>query len=253
MNREATGLAGVRHKHYETLGSTNAEALALARAGDRGPLWITAAAQTAGRGRRGNTWVSKPGNLYATLLLTEPSTPAQAPQLSFVASLALHDAVAQSAAQLGPALKVKWPNDLLFGSAKLAGILIEGMNEPDFTVVIGIGVNCAHHPADKAFPATDLAASGAMVAPDDLFVALREAMNRRLSQWARGEAFAAIRADWLKRAAGLGQEIRVRLPERELSGLFQGLDDAGRLLVQKAGVVTPVTAGEVFGFGDVSQ
>ena len=78
MNREATGLAGARHKHYETLGSTNAEALALTRAGERGPLWITAARQTAGRGRRGSTWVSKPGNLYATLLLTEPSAPALA-------------------------------------------------------------------------------------------------------------------------------------------------------------------------------
>ena len=67
MNREATGLAGVRHIAYDTLGSTNAEALARARAGERGPLWITAKRQSAGRGRRGNAWVSAPGNLYATL------------------------------------------------------------------------------------------------------------------------------------------------------------------------------------------
>ena len=252
MNREATGLAGARHKHYETLGSTNAEALALARAGERGPLWITAATQTAGRGRRGRTWVSKPGNLYATLLLTEPSPPALAAQLSFVAALALHDAVARCAPQLGPALKVKWPNDLLLGLKKLAGILIEGENAPALTVVIGIGVNCAHHPDDTAFPATDLAAAGALVSPEQMIVALAEAMQRRLTQWARGEGFAAIRADWLKRAAGLGEEVHVRLPEREFSGLFQGLDDNGRLLVQQAGVVTPVTAGEVFGFGGIS-
>src|SRR5207342_410468 len=113
MNREATGLAGVRHIVYETLGSTNADALALARAGERGPLWITAQSQNAGRGRRGSRWVSPPGNLYATLLLTKPSRPEQAPQLSFVAALALHDAVAACAPQLGPVLKVKWPNDLL--------------------------------------------------------------------------------------------------------------------------------------------
>ncbi len=69
-----------------------------------------------------------------------------------------------------------------------------------------------------------------------MLAALAGAMDRRLAQWARGEGFAAIRADWLKRAAGLGQEIRVRLPEREFSGLFEGLDDAGRLLVQQAGV-----------------
>ncbi len=252
MNREATGLAGARHKHYETLGSTNAEALALARTGERGPLWITAAAQTAGRGRRGSTWVSPPGNLYATLLLTDPCTPALAPQLSFVVALALHDAVAQCAPALGPALKVKWPNDLLLGGEKLAGILIEGENAPVLTVVMGVGVNCAHHPEDTAFPATDLAAAGALVMPEQVFAALREATGLRLEQWARGEGFATVRADWLRRAAGLGEVIRVRLPEREFSGLFQGLDDAGRLLVDQAGVMTPVTAGEVFGFGGVS-
>src|SRR5471030_1551928 len=108
MNRDATGLAGVRHITYETLGSTNAEALALARAGVRGPLWITARSQSAGRGRRGSTWVSVPGNLYATLLLTEPSPPELAPQLSFVTALALHDAIVACASGLGPVLHVKW-------------------------------------------------------------------------------------------------------------------------------------------------
>jgi len=116
MNREATDLAGVRHVAYETLGSTNAEALARARAGERGALWISAQAQDAGRGRRGSSWTSAPGNLYATLLLADPSPPAQAPQLSFVAALALHDAVAECAPQVGPLLKVKWPNDLCWAT-----------------------------------------------------------------------------------------------------------------------------------------
>ncbi len=247
MNREATGLAGVRHRTYDTLGSTNAEALALARAGERGPLWITAKSQSAGRGRRGSAWVSAPGNLYATLLLTEPSAPAQAPQLSFVAALALHDAVSEVAPQLAPALTVKWPNDLLLGGKKLAGILIEGDSEKVFAAAIGFGVNCVSHPAETDHPATDLAASGTQVAPERLFAALVPAMQRRFAQWQRGEGFAAIRADWLKRAAGLGEEIRVRLPERELSGRFEGLDDTGRLLLRGQGGVTAVTAGEVFG------
>jgi BirA family transcriptional regulator, biotin operon repressor / biotin---[acetyl-CoA-carboxylase] ligase len=247
MNREATDLAGVRHISYDTLGSTNAEALARARAGERGPLWVTACTQSAGRGRRGSTWVSDAGNLYATLLLTEPSPPAAAAQLSFVAALALHDAVAECAPQLGPLLRLKWPNDLLLGGAKLAGILIEGEGEPVFSVVIGIGVNCAMHPAGTPYPATDLAAAGALVTPDEVFAALSAAMARRLTQWGSGEGFAAIRTDWLKRAAGLGEAIRVRLPEREFSGRFEGLDHAGRLLVADAGGVTVVTAGEVFG------
>jgi BirA family biotin operon repressor/biotin-[acetyl-CoA-carboxylase] ligase len=248
MNREATGLAGVRHIAYDTLGSTNAEALALARAGERGPLWVTAKSQSAGRGRRGGQWVSPPGNLYATLLLVEPSPPEIAPQLSFVAALAVHDAVAACAPQLGPSLKVKWPNDLLLDGAKTAGILIEGGSEPAFAVAIGIGVNCAAHPNDTAYPATDLVGTGALVTPDVLLVALAETMQRRLGQWNRGQGFVAIRADWLKRAAGLGETLRVRLSERDLFGCFKGLDESGRLLLEQAGGVTPITAGEVFGF-----
>ncbi|MEJ2374581.1 MAG: biotin--[acetyl-CoA-carboxylase] ligase [Pseudolabrys sp.] len=247
MNREASGLAGVRHNAYETLGSTNAEALALARAGERGPLWITAKTQSAGRGRRGSRWASPPGNLYATLLLSEPAPPAQAPQVSFVASLALLDAVGEVAPRLAPLLRVKWPNDLLLGGAKLAGILIEGDSAPVFTIVIGIGVNCAAHPPEINHPTTDLAAAGADVSPERLFAALDVAMARRLVHWQAGEGFAAIRADWLKRAAGLGQDIRVRLPERELTGRFEGLDEAGRLLLAGPAGTSSIAAGEVFG------
>ena len=249
MNRDATDLAGVRHKAYETLGSTNAEALALTRSGERGPLWVTAASQSAGRGRRNSTWLSPPGNLHATLLLTEPAAPALAPQLAFVTALALHDAVAASAPRLGPLLKVKWPNDLLLGAAKVAGILIEGESGSKFSVVIGIGVNCAAHPKDTAYPAIDLASAGAPVTPAQLLAPLSAAMQRRLEQWQRGQGFASIRADWLKRAAGLGETIRVRLPEREFAGRFEGLDEAGHLLVREAVGVTTVTAGEVFGLG----
>jgi BirA family transcriptional regulator, biotin operon repressor / biotin---[acetyl-CoA-carboxylase] ligase len=249
MNRDATGLAGVRTIAYQTLGSTSAEALALARAGERSPFWVTAQSQSAGRGRRGRQWTSPPGNLYATLLLSEPSPPAAAPQLSFVAALALHDAIVACAPVLGPALRLKWPNDLLIGQAKLAGILIEGANEPEFVVAVGIGVNCASHPANAAYRATDLAAAGVQVQPEQVFAALAGAMRRRLGQWQNGEGFAAIRADWLKRAAGLGLPIKVRLPERELSGRFEGLDESGRLLLAGEDGITAITAGEVFGFG----
>jgi BirA family biotin operon repressor/biotin-[acetyl-CoA-carboxylase] ligase len=249
MNREATDLAGVRHIAYETLGSTNAEALARMRAGECGPLWITATTQEAGRGRRGNAWTSPPGNLYATLLLTEPSPAPVAPQLSFVAALALHDAVATCAPQVGPLLKVKWPNDLLLGGAKLAGILIEGDSAPVFAVAIGFGVNCASHPLDTPYPATDLSAADAVVTPAAMAAALSAAMQRRLAQWDRGQGFASVRADWLKRTAGIGQEIRVRLSEREFSGRFEGLDDAGHLVVRGPAGLTIVTAGEVYGLG----
>lgn len=249
MNREATDLAGVRHIAFDSLGSTNAEALARARAGERGPLWITAAMQETGRGRRGREWSSPAGNLYASLLLTDPAPQALAPQLSFVAALALHDALAECAPQLGPLLTVKWPNDLLLGGAKIAGILIEAESGPPFATVIGMGVNCASHPGETAYPATDLKAAGGNVTPEALLRALAAAMQTRLAQWDRGQGFAAIRSAWLRRAAGLGQDIRVRLPERDFSGIFDGLDEAGRLLVRGEDGITAVTAGEVFGFG----
>jgi BirA family biotin operon repressor/biotin-[acetyl-CoA-carboxylase] ligase len=249
MNREATDLAGVRHRTYETLGSTNAEALARARAGERGPLWISAQSQDAGRGRRGSTWTSLRGNLFASLLLTEPSPKPLAPQLSFVAALALHDALGDCAPRLGPRFKVKWPNDLLLGPDKLAGILIEAESEGAFSVVIGFGVNCVSHPLDTRFPATDFLSAGAVVAPEALLAALSVAMLRRLAQWQSGVGFASIRTEWLARAAGLGEDIRVRLPERELQGRFNGLDEAGRLLLQQPDGLAVVTAGEVFGLG----
>jgi len=179
MNREATGLAGARYLSFETIGSTNAEALARARAGERGPLWITAKIQETGRGRRGHAWASPAGNLYASLLLTEPSPKMVAAQLSFVAALALHDAVGECASQIGPALHLKWPNDVLLGGAKVAGILIEGEDSPVFAVVIGMGVNCRSHPPATAFPATDLAAVGAHVNPEVLFAAPTGSSARR--------------------------------------------------------------------------
>jgi BirA family biotin operon repressor/biotin-[acetyl-CoA-carboxylase] ligase len=246
---ESTAASGGRLISLDEVGSTNAEAFARARAGERGPLWITARRQTAGRGRRGRAWVSEPGNLYASLLLTDPARPQHAAELSLVAALAVHDALAERAAVLGPRVKLKWPNDVLCDGAKLAGILVEGEGLPGrpLAVVIGIGVNCAHHPADAAYPATDLAAAGALVAPETIAQALIGTMARRLAEWDRGENFAAIRAAWLKRAAGLGAPARVRLPEREVDGVAETLDETGRLVLRLAdGSRERIAAGEMF-------
>src|SRR5215470_17355290 len=130
--------AGVGLIACESVGSTNVEALARARAGERGPLWITARAQTAGRGRRGRQWVSEPGNLYATLLLVDPAPAERAAELSFVAALATHDAIVACAPALGARLAFKWPNDLLLDGAKVAGILIEAEGTRPLLVAVGI-------------------------------------------------------------------------------------------------------------------
>jgi BirA family biotin operon repressor/biotin-[acetyl-CoA-carboxylase] ligase len=249
MTREATDLAGVRYERYETLGSTNAEALARARAGERGPLWISAATQTGGRGRRGKSWASPPGNLYATLLLTEPSPPALAPQLSFVAGLAVHDAVIACMSDMASNLKLKWPNDLLFAGSKLAGLLIEAESQPRFSVAIGIGMNCVSHPQDVGYATTDLQANGVAVNVPELLARLAAAMNVRLAQWAAGADFSVIRKDWLDRAASLGESIMVRLPERQLTGIFEGIDADGRLLIATPDNIETIAAGDVFTLG----
>jgi BirA family transcriptional regulator, biotin operon repressor / biotin---[acetyl-CoA-carboxylase] ligase len=238
--------AGVRLIAHEVLGSTNAEALHLAGQGERGPLWITADRQTAGRGRRGRTWMSPTGNLHASLLLTGPAAAEHWPQLAFVAALAIHDSVAEVAPELKALLAIKWPNDLLLANAKVAGILIEAESGVS-AVAVGVGVNCACHPADTDFPATDLAAAGAPVSPAALFTALSVKMLDRLAQWNAGEGFSSIRADWLGRAAGMGENVRVRLTEGELAGRFQALDDAGGLVLRLPdGGVTTIAAGDVF-------
>ena len=252
--------AGVRLESLGTTGSTNAEARLRAQQGDRGPLWITAMEQTKGRGRRGRSWISPPGNLYASLLLSDPSSFETAPQLAFVAALALRDAVILEVSALAARLKFKWPNDLLLDGSKCAGILIEGEAAPEagaqkrFIVVIGVGVNCRSHPSateggGMVFPATDLAAHGASITPEQLFARLSATMCRRLAQWDRSRGFAAILGDWLKDARGIGEPIAVRDGDTEIQGRFMGLDQAGQLVLERAdGGLTKIAAGDVFPF-----
>jgi BirA family biotin operon repressor/biotin-[acetyl-CoA-carboxylase] ligase len=242
--------SGFRLIAHSMLDSTNAEALryAFAHPSETGSLWITAREQTAGRGRRGNSWISPLGNLYATLLMKDPASPRRAPELSFVAALAAHDALADCAPALRARLALKWPNDVLCGGAKLAGILLEGhLLEARLALAIGIGVNCRHHPSQTAYPATDLAAASFKVSADDLFAALSRTMMARLEQWRGGEGFSAVRSDWLDRAGGVGEEITVRLPDRVLIGRFEDLDESGCLLLRVAdGSVETIVAGDVF-------
>ena len=235
--------AGVRLIAHDTIDSTNTEACSLARAGERNPVWITAKQQTAGRGRRGNVWISEPGNLYASLLLPDVP-PGRAGELAFVAALAVYDAVGELAPNMASRLALKWPNDVQVGNAKFAGILIEVENS---SAVIGIGVNCAHHP-EQMPNVTDLKSSGMAVSLEPLFAALSRHMMRRLREWARGKGFAAVREAWLSACPGVGHPILVRLPTKELTGKFDNIDDKGHLLLRlRDGRVEAIAAGEVFG------
>lgn len=239
--------AGHRIAAHDTLGSTNDEAASAARAGDPGGLWVVARSQTGGRGRGGRHWVSPPGNLYASLLLREPCPPALAPQLGFVAGVALHAAVSRVSATAPARLALKWPNDLLLDGAKVAGILVEGSSGGgQGYVVIGIGVNIASHPSDTPYPATDLAAAGLETTPEALFGALSDALATGLARWRAGLGFADVRRAWLAAAGGLGQTVTVRRPDGERRGIFVDLDSDGRLLLAEAGQTHAISAGDVF-------
>jgi BirA family biotin operon repressor/biotin-[acetyl-CoA-carboxylase] ligase len=239
--------AGYRHIHFETIGSTNDEARRLAAAGEHGPLWITAGTQTAGRGRRGRAWVSPVGNLSSTLLLKPERPVAECAQLSFVAALASSDTVAHFARDAH--VKVKWPNDVLANGHKISGILLESASagaNPYF-LAIGIGINLAHFPPGTEFPATSLAALGVAVpSMADALAQLAGAFAKWYDIW-RGQGFAPIRDPWLARAANLGGRVRARLTNEETSGVFEGIDEAGALILRETvDRVRVIAAGEVF-------
>jgi len=240
--------AGFRLLHLAETGSTNDDAGGLARGGDPGRVWIVADRQTAGRGRHGRAWSSPLGNLYASLLLVDPCDVRQAPELGFVAGLSLHDAVADLAGAAGPALALKWPNDLLVGGAKAAGILLEGQRLAGgaLAVAIGLGVNVVAAPEDTPYPAATIRSLAPDAARDDLFLALSRHMALRLAEWDRGGGFARIRAAWLERAAGRGERVRLRLPAGEKHGIFVGLDGGGRLQLRTETGVETLDAGDLF-------
>ena len=236
---------------YEALDSTNAEARRRAEAGETGPVWITARAQTDGRGRRGRSWSTGEGNLAATLLTITDAPPAQAAQVSFLAALAAAD-LADTCLGAGAA-QLKWPNDVLVFGRKAVGILVESGPRPDrrLWLAVGIGVNLADHPTEVERPATSFAEHMAGRAPKA--AEALEILAARFGAWRRvweAQGFAPISTAWTARAHGLGRSCEARLPDRTLRGVAEGLDADGALRLRlDSGTVERITAGDVF-FGE---
>ena len=219
-------------------GSTNDDLAALAAAGEAEGLWLRAERQHGGRGRQGRAWSSPAGNLHASTLVRLRTADHPAPSLALVAAVALHEAASAWAPAAG--ILIKWPNDLLAGNAKLAGILLERAGD---SVVIGFGANLAHHPEGLDRPVTSLAAlTGSAPEPGSFAEQLAESFARYLALW-RGSGIAAIRGAWLDRAHPLGTALTT--PEGE--GLFSGLDESGALRLRLPhGETRLIHAGDVF-------
>ncbi len=256
--------AGYRLAAFDQIGSTNVEAMSCARDGVRGPMWFVTTEQTAGRGRRHRPWIAPRGNLASSVLeVFDDVLPSVAATLGFAAGLALDqalqkvsvEAALRSAGSDQLKFSLKWPNDVLAGTKKVAGILLEAEAFADnkLAVVVGIGTNVVAAPEGTPTPATSLAALGVQISAEELFAELSEAWLEFRGIWDSGRGFGAIRKLWLQRAAGLGEKIAVHTGGTPLEGTFDTLDETGCLIVRTSdGRQVPVTAGDVY-FGQAAS
>jgi BirA family transcriptional regulator, biotin operon repressor / biotin---[acetyl-CoA-carboxylase] ligase len=221
-------------------GSTNADLLAWTDAEEG--TWLRADRQTAGRGRSGRSWQSAVGNLYASTIVRLRAGEPPVATLALVAAVALHEVASVYASPI--ALQLKWPNDLMAGAAKLAGILVERRQD---AVVIGFGVNLAHHPEGLGRAVASLPSLGAPAADPAVFVQdLADSFARWLARW-RGEGLGPVRRRWLDAAHPVGSALTAATPAGSQTGLFDGLTEDGALRLRRAdGQSIVVHAGDVF-------
>jgi BirA family biotin operon repressor/biotin-[acetyl-CoA-carboxylase] ligase len=251
---------GYRLTGFDSVGSTSSEAASAARAGDVGDVWFAALQQTAGRGRRGRPWQTPHGNLAASLLVVPDAEPGLTATLGFVAGVALNEAlrVALPAATLrtgidgadgrNARIALKWPNDVLADGEKLAGILLEAHARPDgrMAIVIGFGVNVVAAPEGLPYPATSLADLGTDLRAEPLFAALSDSWVEAIQVWDNGRGVAEILSLWRSAAAGIGAEVAVSRDGDVVRGIFETIDDCGRLIVRaNDNSRVTITAGDV--------
>ncbi|MFZ9396564.1 MAG: biotin--[acetyl-CoA-carboxylase] ligase [Erythrobacter sp.] len=228
----------------EETGSTNADLVARLAADEAVPegYWLVARQQTAGRGRHGRQWFDGTGNFMgSTLVRPAPGDPPP-PTLALVSGLAAYETVLPLCPDPS-AVMLKWPNDILLGGAKLAGILLEAVRG---AVVIGIGVNLRAAPqlADRA--TTALADVGSPPALEDFAEQLAASFATELVRW-RSHGLELLARRWQAAAHPLGTPLRVQDPgATALTGEFAGLDASGALLLRTAdGKTQAVHAGDV--------
>lgn len=229
--------------------STNAEAARIA--GElSGPEWILALRQTNGRGRRGRAWVNPVGNFAATLVLQPRETPDKIALRSFVASLALYQALVTATGR-AEMFALKWPNDVLLNGGKLAGILLEssgaGGNVAQFS--IGIGVNLRQVPdvvdAGALRPVSLLSDTGVDIDPEGFLDLLAPAYAEWETRFLT-YGFGPVREAWLARAARIGEVITARTSREEITGVFETVDEQGNLVLSTAKSRVAIAAADVF-------
>lgn len=252
---------GFRLHGYDSVGSTSTEAARAAEAGDVGDVWFAALQQTQGRGRRGRQWETPSGNLAASLLVVPECDPAVAATLGFVAGVALNRALARFVPDArvklgidgadvadGGRVALKWPNDVLADGAKLAGILLEAINRRDraMAIVIGIGVNVVAAPQGLPYPASSIADLGWSASAEDILAALSDEWVDAYALWDGGRGIADVLELWRAFAAGIGAPVAVNRDGEVVRGIFETIDNTGRLIVRaEDNSRVAITAGDV--------
>lgn len=228
--------------------STNDDAWDARLAGMPDGVTVVADAQLRGRGREGRAWTQVPGLGLAMSFALHPGCDARR---AGVVPLAAGLAVAQAAAALGVACAIKWPNDVLAGGRKLAGVLCELRRAPDGgdVVVVGIGVNVRHVATD--FPpglqetATSLAMCGSGAEVEEVAARVLNAFEPLWTELQEGDR-GVVLAEWSRRAAFWGEPVTVRTPAGAVTGVAQRLDgDGGLVLRLESGAEVTVLAGDV--------
>lgn len=240
---EQAAAAGYELVVFDATGSTNDAAFELAQNGSN-RTWVVAKEQTAGRGRHGRRWQSPPGNLYASLLLVDLIALRNMPQLGLMAGVALAQAV-QTLVPDPTRIRLKWPNDILFDGAKLAGVLIESRSFAGrHSVVIGFGVNCRSSPEHLPYGTAALTDTGARICNAEAILSI---LSERMLIWlsAFEQGFDAARDTWLSLAAGLGEPISVKTAAGTIRGVFQTIDPTGRLVLADETGAHTIETGDV--------
>jgi BirA family transcriptional regulator, biotin operon repressor / biotin---[acetyl-CoA-carboxylase] ligase len=237
--------SGAAIEVFETLDSTSLEARRRIEAGETGPCWIIALQQTAGYGRRGRGWVQQTGDFAGTLLIRPEAPLDRLGQLSFVSALAAASALDEI---ISPdRISLKWPNDVLLDGKKAAGILLEHIAyQGQARLAIGIGLNIVSAPQGLPYPTARLVDYTADVpSPPALAARIDDHFWRYYREWSKN-GFSQIRSFWMERAKGVGEEVTVRLPNEEICGVCDGIDETGAMILRLGSGKRIISAGDVF-------
>ncbi len=243
-----TAWAGNRILVYDSIDSTNNEAKRQAENRAAQGLLVIGEEQTAGRGRRGRVWESAKGEgIFMSLLLKPNINPGCASMLTLVMGLAIRDALEEVC---GLDAKIKWPNDIICSGKKICGILTEMSAQIDYInhIVIGIGINVhhTHFPQEVEAVATSIALEcGKSISRAQLVASCLRRFERYYEIFVETEDLSALREQYNQQLINCGRGVRVLDYKEEYTGIAQGINAQGELLVQTADGVRQVGAGEV--------